>query len=311
MNSSLDQAFWELLNAALELPPPPDTLYHYTDSAGLLAILQGGKFYASEYRHLNDMAEIREGWNVATDALCDFLAKLTRSLEKKDWMPASILEKLRTLNPKGWDKWLRENNVYVASFSEDWDSLPQWRAYADDGRGFAIGVKNGELAPRSVQSGFYLLRCIYGKQNLERHVQTFISVVASHIGHRVEGIDTDDIDDELVQGGLKFIDQMKAAAESVCRALAASYKSESFSSEKEWRYVLGLSSPRQQLQEFRPSRLGVTPFVYFPVEETDFCRIVLGPCTDKVASRFGIEQLLESLGKRCEVDVSKASYRGK
>lgn len=49
-------------------------------------------------------------------------------------------------------------NLYVASLSEDPDSLAQWRAYGGPGSGFSLGLRtHGIVLP----SEFRLVPCIY------------------------------------------------------------------------------------------------------------------------------------------------------
>lgn len=306
------ELFWGLLNAALKLPPAPDTLYHYTDSRGLHAILEKRQFFASEYRHLNDMKEVTEGWREATNLLCDFVGELVEKVRPKPWMPKPVLERLEALDLSRQDGWLNESNVYVASFSEDWDSLPQWRSYADDGHGYAIGVATRELTQRAVLQGFTLLQCTYGTEELRKHDKTFATQVGPILVTALQPLWEGDHTEKAVETSMHHINLFATALETVRRALAVSYKSESFSSEREWRFVKGLfkQPPKKELK-FRPSRLGVTPFVYLQVEKTDFSRIILGPCTDKAGAKFGIEQLLKREGTTCEVAPSGASYRGK
>lgn len=295
----------------MELPPAPEILYHYTNSVGLVSILKDHRFYASEYHHLNDLGEIKEGWRIATEIHSRFVGELVDRFGPQEWMPSSVLEGIRALDSTHKDDWLKENNVYVASFSEDQDSLPQWRSYADDGRGFAIGVATAELTKRTIADGFILLRCIYGQASLQDHDSVFGQRIAPILVKILQPLKEASPTDSTVEDSLRYIRNLGTALETVRRAWAASYKSEAFSSEKEWRYVHGLYTrvPDDAL-EFRPSRLGATPFIYFPANKTDFTRIVVGPCTDKEGAEFGIKQLLKCKNLTCSVDFSKASYRG-
>jgi hypothetical protein len=56
-----------------QLPPahdePSGTLYHYTDAYGLQGILRSKQVWATEFRHMNDRNELREGEEIAVRLL--------------------------------------------------------------------------------------------------------------------------------------------------------------------------------------------------------------------------------------------------
>jgi hypothetical protein len=47
--------------------PLPDVVFHYTDTAGLLGIIERGGFWATDYRYMNDSAEIQYVFRLASD----------------------------------------------------------------------------------------------------------------------------------------------------------------------------------------------------------------------------------------------------
>ncbi|HXM20831.1 MAG TPA: DUF2971 domain-containing protein [Terriglobales bacterium] len=105
----------------------PGTVHHYTDDVGLSGILETGKLRLSNLFKLNDPSELRHGLSIASDilktrALREPLAKLSADFH-------SYLE--TELQSTG--------HYFVCSFSSDGNDLGQWRAYADNGRGYALG----------------------------------------------------------------------------------------------------------------------------------------------------------------------------
>lgn len=97
----------------------PITLYHYTNSAALVNIIQSRKIRLSARWHLNDP---REG-----EDFCDLLNEyIATNGDAKE-------------NGKRAMKLFDSQNFYVACFSEHGDLLSQWRAYAQDGEGVSIG----------------------------------------------------------------------------------------------------------------------------------------------------------------------------
>lgn len=103
----------------------PHTLYHYTNSAVLVSIIQSRKIRLSARWHLNDP---REGEDFK-DLLNEYVSA-KRADEEKAKIAMKSLDSLR---------------FYVACFSEDGDLLSQWRAYAQDGEGLSIGFNREYL----------------------------------------------------------------------------------------------------------------------------------------------------------------------
>ena len=101
---------------------PFNTIYHYTSADSALKILKSGKLWFTERAHLNDPSEIQFGIKIAAR-----IAEELASPKIAHW-----LSHLRT-------RFEEPHAYYIASFSVDDNSLPQWRAYANDGRGIALG----------------------------------------------------------------------------------------------------------------------------------------------------------------------------
>jgi hypothetical protein len=104
-------------------------LYHYTDGRGLKGILESGRMWFTDYRHMNDPSELFHGMEMARSVA----ASLTPGADGR----ARLF--LETFS----DMFRHENfeatlDFFIASFSRARDDLGQWRAYADNGRGFAI-----------------------------------------------------------------------------------------------------------------------------------------------------------------------------
>lgn len=113
-----------------DMPFPPASLgpvtapvYHYTTARGLIGLADGRVLWASEASSLNDLAEVRAGWDVV-----------------EGW--ATRLggeEPLRTVAVNA-RKGPREeqSDVFVACCSTASDDAAQWRSYAEGGAGYAV-----------------------------------------------------------------------------------------------------------------------------------------------------------------------------
>jgi len=103
-------------------------IYHYTNIAGLKGIIESGSLWLSDATFLNDSEELLDGKNIAEQRLEDKL----RFCKDEDFK--SVLE----LTKQGLEDEKQYANIFIASFSEANESLEQWRAYGDNGKGVCI-----------------------------------------------------------------------------------------------------------------------------------------------------------------------------
>jgi hypothetical protein len=113
----------------MDAKPPPRIIYHYTDSRGLSGILESGRIRLTDIFGLNDPTELRHGLSPAIKFLD--AARRDDRFEIKQFS-----EGLAAMLHGGIEQ---VAHFFVCSFSEVGDDLGQWRAYADNGRGFALG----------------------------------------------------------------------------------------------------------------------------------------------------------------------------
>jgi Protein of unknown function (DUF2971) len=107
----------------------PASIYHYTGDAGLKGILERGTLWLSDISSLNDPSELRHGFEIAI-----------RELEKMvAGGPPESREFAKDLRSERIRKKIQEAaDFFICSFSLCGDDLGQWRAYADNGCGFAL-----------------------------------------------------------------------------------------------------------------------------------------------------------------------------
>jgi Protein of unknown function (DUF2971) len=108
---------------------PPEVVYHYTTMDTMTKMAEDASIWATSISYLNDVTE------------GDYFLQLIR-----DYIPT--YRKTHTLeDEKIFDIFLDkshrafESRPFVASFSEEADSLPQWRSYCPNGNGVAIGFR--------------------------------------------------------------------------------------------------------------------------------------------------------------------------
>jgi hypothetical protein len=112
-----------------QISGPSRRLYHYTNAAGLIGIIKSQEIWFTEYRHLNDPTELTYGIKIAKQVLAT--AGANGAIARKFCAVTTGL-----LEPE----YMTCFDAFVSSFSRKKDDLGLWRAYADDGCGFALGL---------------------------------------------------------------------------------------------------------------------------------------------------------------------------
>lgn len=107
-------------------PNPPDILYHYCSNATFLSIIESNTIRLSDLSLSNDSQEGR-------------------------WIGTVLNEHLKSHNAntdipmKCFDEIANMPRAFGSCLSEDGDRLSQWRAYADNASGVAIGISTNWL----------------------------------------------------------------------------------------------------------------------------------------------------------------------
>jgi hypothetical protein len=115
----------EQAQSAITMP-----LYQYTGWGGLCGIIESESVWFTDYRHLNDPSELSHGVEVAQEVL----ASVGQGADPRVGLFMEMIGDL--LVPRNF---VGNLDFFTASFTTERDDLGQWRAYADNGRGFALG----------------------------------------------------------------------------------------------------------------------------------------------------------------------------
>ena len=278
-------------------PKEDDILYHYCDANAFLSICTSGKIRFGDLFSMNDFMEMHWGYSVWEEAATELLDVVGREfLDEIDKI-------IHSSGMKG---------VLTAScFSLSGDVLRQWRAYADDGQGYAIGFSAKDLIEAPVRP----LSVLY---NHEKQVHEMKSIILSLF--KVE-------QQEEIKFGGDFWE--------VCTRIAfdlSSFKNPAFAEEQEVRLVHLLSLVEGQSFfkltddggtafgqpaagepiQFKIRHNTPTPFIDLdytnkgiinPIKE-----VILGPKNDSLPT--GVAVFLETVGiGSVRILKSKASYR--
>lgn len=270
------------------------TMYHYCPTDALLKILESKTIWLSDFKTTNDKMEGR--W-------ADDLLSLPNDLpHREDILSALSLE--RHLAYRG--------PTYVACFSLEGDLLSQWRGYANDGQGVAIGFRADLVAKRppfeiGLSYSDYELTAVdvvYDKGEQRRYLQQLLSWYVEECqgksGSEPEG---------MVPALLVFLDHLRA-----------SMKNPGFSEERERRIIF---KPQGFKYDGRRSFKGtknlmeahvraavdrIIEYFDYPLPEDAVREVVLGPKNESTEETINL--VLSSNGfSNARVSRSKASYR--
>lgn len=282
----------------------PDVLYQYTNQQGMEGILRNKVFWATHSLHLNDSQEIK----YADQMICDFLdgravqnsilEKIYYDLLGKKYGKPSII--------RAWD-----DDLYVISFSQNGDHLGQWRAYGDDGKGYAIGIKpyelhhkiQGSIVLAHEEGGLGFIKVSYDVNEQEQIILNIITSAEEIIEQEYQSM----------KGKERDLFPAFAAKKlsSILWQLTLFYKHPGFKDELEWRVVKkrwgknvmqGINDDATKDVKYRMRGSVKIPYLelnftsqhdhrLLPIEE-----IFLGPKIKEPSASKKLEQFLDSLG---------------
>jgi hypothetical protein len=263
-------------------------------------ITDTGELWASEARFLNDSTEYEHARAYIRGMLEDRVDKSALLYRVKEDLPII-------------DRRSDEYDVFLASFSSDGDSLPQWRGYCSAGHGVAIGFNPDALTSGDVEisKGFRpipddepalersLLKCVYTDEEKKKligdNLDSYLDVVMDkhpHLGPK--------------QGATFLLSTVQ-----MCRPL---FKNERFKEEQEWRLVVNCYHDQEPKRHFRIWGSTAVPFIKIDVRKKhrhDFVKeVVIGPCSNEELAIRGVDRLLASRGLgKGKVRKSNVPYR--
>jgi hypothetical protein len=300
---SLTRACGEVFDSFNAAPPPE--VFHYTDTVGLIGILQNrGELWATDVRCMNDTRELTLGYCLLKAAID----------ERSNHQAYAILSPLMS-HPA-----YKAGIVFATSFSEERDLLSQWRAYADNGMGFAVGFLSDRLSDLRLDGKnplHKLMRVEYDLDTQKRRAGQLVDQALESLTVMITKV-LDHQDEQLLTVALGLI----------LPTFAATCKNVGFAEEKEYRIVLRshqdpilppgvgprLTAPQCR---FRAGRYGITPYVKlrFPegVLTQAISRIVIGPRAVTHDTEQKVRMLLANAGVKnwseFPIDRAVATYR--
>jgi hypothetical protein len=198
----------------VDSPTLPPVVYHFTDVAGLVAIVESKAIWATLATSLNDASEGSYALELAEKAVSEF-----------DDAPLFANRVKEFLNPSADAAQRAVWYPFVASFCARADSALHWLHYGRQGTGVALGFRTEQLE----SSGFELLQVLYDPNEQKALVHAVLKNV-------IEALRQTD-DDAVANPENGWFDVAAHITASFLRATAPFLKSPAFEAEQEWRLM--------------------------------------------------------------------------
>ena len=273
--------------------PPPPLIYHYTDGTGLRGILESGKLWFTDIFSLNDPTELRHGLNSAIEILKQL--KNNKSQELDFFL--KVFQKMVNSHIES------TAHHFICCFSKDGDDLGQWRAYADNGRGYAIGFDGDMLTEvflKSTTENRAAFPITYGDDPLHEMQTKIIEMFIP-----------------LFSLDSRRVYQTKLATSLAVQLAYSSlfFKHKAYRNEEECRfsqiYPIGPSVEGVKLRDRRYSLIRYIEFDWRTVAAGSLKKIIIGPAADRSLARHFADECLREFHRveGVEIDQSFIPYR--
>jgi hypothetical protein len=277
------------------------SLTHYTNARGLEGLIKSQELWLTNIEHLNDPSEFAHGVAIARQEL---------SKQSEGQHPA-IAKLATTVETAIKERLTLSMSFFVASFSTEADELGQWRAYGDDGRGFAIGISPKLLwpserkSPREMNNTPKLAQVIYDEKESRRRQAEVVSRAIQCVRSCVSEISPSD-----QAAVVLFLRHVSAQLTLGLLLNALATKHISYQAEREFRLIL--ARPTVDQEKLVRTRIRGPEFVpYVPVplrvrEDNALTHIVLGPAALPQAES-GLRHFLRSSGLNPEAIIKRST----
>lgn len=149
-------------------PESDSVLYHYCSTATLLSILGHGKLRFSDINMMNDPQEWRYCYDLFERA-ANVLLKMVPDRASLEGLDTDFFDHVDSyLSPKQL-----HSHPVISCFSKQPDVLSQWRGYADNAQGWAVGFSGRAIDAMPVS----LLEVVYEPDRQIDEVRNFLAAM--------------------------------------------------------------------------------------------------------------------------------------
>lgn len=279
--------------------------FHYTTAEGIRGIITSGRLWATNLQFLNDGSELTYGRALVAD-----------ELSRQSGTPTSVAGRLASHVTQRVLRTAEFWGGYAVCFCFNGDLLSQWRGYADEGVGYAIG-----FAPQAVRRARTLVKgdgyvepppypvCGRVVYNETRQRTLIRDLFSQHLQLLEEAVATStELADVLLEH----------AATGLFSTLINNvyfFKDPAFEEEEEWRALSVIFGPfMEKWLKFRSARGIVKPFIELELPPNKrngwpIDRVVIGPSNHAQLAMDSLKILSRSNGLGFEIVQSKVPYR--
>lgn len=271
----------------LFFPEPPLTLYHYCSASTFIKIIESRKLWLTDFSKMNDYAE--ETW--AAKLVYQLHSQMARNEEGSECFCNHYQEEYESRRLRA--------RKFLCCFSENGDSLSQWRAYSDNGAGFAIGfnthrlrlIRNIPIPTIPDDQRRFLIKICYDHEKQTEFIKSCLRINANENSR----------------------EEFRTAYHLAFLSIAM--KNPGFIEEEEWRIVYAPLDLRLNINDtrapilFRNSNRGIAPYFEHEFSYEAVLEIIVGPTNQTT------DEDLNLFLARCGFDNihitrANATYRG-
>ncbi len=290
-------------------------VYHYCNMTTFQSIITNKKIWLSDITKSNDSKELNWIVDFIKSSFIDYYKNNT-SNELKRRLPIRKFKNRLNHHLKDYFdfdgiKNKHYYNMYVACFCNQGDKLSQWRGYADDGRGVAIGFDKNVLC--NLKNNFLFGNDVkYDLSSSQDMIEEFAKLFFDKIEIDILTYNGNDLNINLIWSFDKF--GFNLYQESVL------YKDSYFKEEDEWRLYFFASDneripPQYDDFKIRDCKYHIRGNELIAHHELDFSpisdklikEVILGPKCG--LSEKDMRFFLKNYDIKCAVKKSNGSYR--
>lgn len=281
-------------------PKTEGLLYHYTSQGVMHSIVENRCLWVSHVYYMNDANEIKYGARIFKEIISNRLGQEIEAPTKQFLIELSNRMDHLMRNP---------HYLFVFALSEKGNLLSQWRGYTPLGAGVSIGFNQGKLQKHAQQRDFSLIKCIYKKEEQDKHLYFSLEKIITQFENDLPSIDTKGKPDNQ-----KYLIYLNKYSGELLRALCY-IKDPAFEEECEWRliskYYEKYTDPDIQFREGKTTLIPYIKLELSGIEEDGrlFEQVFVGPSPNFELSMAAVSSYLSNK-KACYMTInSQMPYR--
>ena len=224
------------------------SIYHYCSLDTFMSIIENKSIRLSDLNKTNDYMEKKWAASLISEVLKDTLVDygIRINLEDDYWYDDQSHNHLQYYENELKRVLLDESLILISCFSEEKDSLSQWRAYGQDGSGIAIGFNLRVIKTLNRNRNISVEKIVYKSKQQKERLGSLIKSVIEYI----KGMYNKDkvrISDDF---NVYFEEEFDAFCEVLIDyigEIGCTIKNPAFSEEKEVRIIKNPHLPKREI----------------------------------------------------------------